>query len=148
METIENVTRFHPTLPILVLSAHPEELYAVHAFKKGILGYLNKAVVSEELIEAVKTVASGKHYISKTLRERLPYGLTFSKENNALIALLSKRELEVIKLLSKGKSSKEIAETMGISPKTVSTYKLRIKEKFSLSSVSQLLRLAYELFSS
>lgn len=148
METIESVTRHYPSLPILVLSTYPEELYALFAFKQGILGYLNKSVVSEELIEAIETVVSGKHYISRSFKEKLPYGTTLAKENRELTSLLSKRETEVMSLLAQDKSSKEIAEIMGISPKTVSTYKVRIMDKLSISSASHLQRLAYELFSS
>ncbi len=147
LSTIEQIHARYPSLPILVLSAYPEEVYALRAFKSGALGYLNKSVVSSELIDAITTVLQGKRYISKTCEEILPLGTDLNPETKALGELLSKREFEVLNLIAQGKSPKEIAEEMGLSPKTVSTYRTRILDKLSLESTTQLQRFAYETFS-
>jgi len=147
LATIEEIHTRHPSLPILVLSAYPEEVYALRAFKSGARGYLNKSVVSSELIDAITTVLKGEKYISRTFEEILPLGTDLNPEKKAIGNLLSKREFEVFNLIAQGKSPKEIAEEMALSPKTVSTYRTRILDKLSLESTAQLQRFAYEIFS-
>ena len=142
--SLESITERHPALPVLVLSAYPEEEYAIRAFKAGASGYLNKAVVSSELIKAIQTIKSGKSYISETLAQNLPYGTTLEKEKKEISEILSKREFEVFSLIGQGKSPKEISELLSLSPKTVSTYRSRIMEKLMLTNRTQLQRLAYE----
>ncbi|OQX50408.1 MAG: hypothetical protein B5M46_00540 [Epsilonproteobacteria bacterium 4484_20] len=141
---IENVIAAHPELPVLVLSAYPEKTYALRAFKSGASGYLNKAVVSSELIDAISSVIEGKKYISHTFEEDLEYGTSLEKEELDLNTLLSKREFEVLSLIAGGYTSKEIAQALDLSPKTVSTYKTRIMEKLMVKTSSQLFRFAYE----
>ncbi len=147
LATIEEIRTRYPNLPILVLSAYPEEVYALRAFKSGALGYLNKSVVSSELIDAITTVLRGEKYISRTFEEILPFGTDLNPEKKAIGDLLSKREFEVLNLIAQGKSPKEIAEEMALSPKTVSTYRTRILDKLSLENTAQLQRFAYETFS-
>jgi len=144
LSSLESIIERYPTLPVLVLSAYPEEQYAIRAFKSGASGYLNKAVVSSELIEAIHTIQKGRRYISETLSQNLPYGTTLEKEKTEISEILSKRELEVFTLIGQGKSSTEIADTLSLSPKTVSTYRSRIMEKLMLTSRTQLQRFAYE----
>lgn len=144
LESIENVSHFFPTLPILVLSTYPEEPYAVQTFKAGASGYLNKTVISSELIKAIEKITSGKKYISESLAENLAYGFSLEKSGKNPIELLSKREFEILALIATGQSYKEIALKLDLSPKTVSTYRTRILEKLNLSNNSQLLRFAYE----
>ncbi len=144
LASIENVVKQYPSLPVLVLSAYPEEMYALRAFKSGASGYLNKAVVSSELIDAVKTVIHGKKYISTALEDTLAYGTKLDKEEASLTDLLSKREFEVLTMIAEGKTSKDISEILKLSPKTVSTYRGRIMEKLNLDSASRLFQFAYE----
>lgn len=144
LESIESVNALYPKLPILVLSAYPEDPYALQAFRAGASGYLNKAVIGSELIRAIQTVANGKKYISPTLGEFMLYGTDLEKKDVAATAALSKRELEVLSMIAEGKSYKEIAAELGVSPKTVSTYRTRILEKLNLSSTAELLRFAFE----
>ena len=144
LDSLESITERHPALPVLVFSAYPEKEYAIRALKAGASGYLNKSVVSSELIEAIQTILSGKSYISKTLVQKLPYGTKFEKEKKEISEILSKREFEVFSLIGQGKSPKEISELLSLSPKTVSTYRSRIMEKLMLTSRTQLQRLAYE----
>lgn len=144
IESIENVSNLFPTLPILVLSTYPEEPYAVQTFKAGASGYLNKTVISSELIKAIHKITAGKKYISESLAENLAYGLSLEKSNTDPIELLSKREYEVLSLIASGQTYKEIASKLDLSPKTVSTYRTRILEKLNLTSTAQLLRFSYE----
>lgn len=144
IESIENVSNLFPTLPILVLSTYPEEPYAIQTFKAGASGYLNKTVISSELIKAIHKITAGKKYISETLAENLAYGFSLEKSKKDPIELLSKREYEVLSLIASGQTYKDIASKLDLSPKTVSTYRTRILEKLNLTSTAQLLRFAYE----
>ncbi|HEY9190588.1 MAG TPA: response regulator transcription factor [Sulfurovum sp.] len=144
IESIENVSNLFPALPILVLSMYPEEPYAIQTFKAGASGYLNKTVISSELIKAIHKITSGKKYISESLAENLAYGFSLEKSEKDPIELLSKREYEVLSLIASGQTYKDIATKLDLSPKTVSTYRTRILEKLNLTSTAQLLRFAYE----
>ncbi len=144
IESIENVSNSFPTLPILVLSTYPEEPYAIQTFKAGASGYLNKTVISAELIKAIRKITAGKKYISESLAENLAYGFSLEKRDADPVELLSKREFEVLSLIASGQTYKEIASKLDLSPKTVSTYRTRILEKLNLTNTSQLLRFAYE----
>ena len=144
IESIENVSNLFTALPILVLSTYPEEPYAVQTFKAGASGYLNKTVISSELIKAIHKITAGKKYISESLAENLAYGFSLEKSNTDPVELLSKREFEVLSLIASGQAYKEIASKLNLSPKTVSTYRTRILEKLNLTSTAQLLRFAYE----
>ncbi len=144
IESIENVSDLFPTLPILVLSTYPEEPYAIQTFKAGASGYLNKTLISSELIKAINKITAGKKYISESLAENLAYGFSLEKSNTDPFELLSKREYEVLSLIASGQAYKEIASKLNLSPKTVSTYRTRILEKLNLTSTAQLLRFAYE----
>ena len=144
LESVENVNNLFPTLPILVLSTYPEEPYAVQTFKAGASGYLNKTVISDELIKAILKITSGKKYISESLAENLAYGFSLEKSSKNPVELLSKREFEILTLIASGQAYKEIASKLSLSPKTISTYRTRILEKLNLSNNSQLIRFAYE----
>lgn len=144
IELVKIVNDKFPTIPILVLSAYPEDQYALRTLKAGASGYLNKTAISQEVIHAILQITKGGKYISPTLAETLEYGLNLDKNNQDPIEQLSKRELEVLVLIADGKTYKEMAETLDLSPKTISTYRTRILEKLNLTSTSQLLRFAYE----
>ena len=144
LESIEYVSSSFPALPILVLSTYPEDPYAIQTFKAGASGYLNKTVISSELIKAILKITEGKKYISESLAENLAYGFNLEKSSKNPVELLSKREFEILALIASGQAYKEIASKLNISPKTVSTYRTRILEKLNLNNTSQLLRFAYE----
>ena len=131
------------SLPILVLSMYPEELYALQAIKAGAAGYLNKRAISGELLIAIQKVLAGEKYISKAVEEELHYGTNLEEERSAG-ELLSERELQVLSLLAAGKSATEIGEHLSISPKTVSTYRARMLEKLSLDNTAQLIQFALQ----
>ena len=144
IELVEIINKKFSSIPILVLSAYPEDQYALRTLKAGASGYLNKAVISQEVINAILKISEGEKYISQTLAENLEYGLNLDKNRQNPIELLSKRELEVLVLIADGKTYKEMALTLQLSPKTISTYRTRILEKLNLTTTSQLLRFAYE----
>jgi len=140
--TIQEVSSAYPLLPTLVLSMHPENPYAIQSIQAGAKGYLNKTVLSENLIEAVKVVSSGATYLTKEYQETLPFGTKLTKCKDRLLDSLSQREYEVYTALSEGLCFSKIAQKLNISPKTVSTYRTRILEKLSLSTTEQLVAFA------
>lgn len=132
-----------PDTRILILSMHPEERFALRMLKAGASGYLTKESAAEELVEAVRKVAQGKKYITASLAEKLAFGLIEDK-GKPLHERLSDREYQVMCLIARGKSLKEIAEELFISMKTVSTYRTRILEKMNMSSNAEIIRYCIE----
>lgn len=126
-----------PELPILILSGFPEAHYATTLIKQGASGYLNKECDPEEIVDAIRTVARGRKYISAAVAELLASGLdpTAAKEPHEL---LSEREFQVFLRLAKGETIGHIADGMSLSVKTVSTYRTRVMEKMALKSNSDL----------
>ncbi|MBE2242646.1 MAG: response regulator transcription factor [Burkholderiaceae bacterium] len=126
-----------PELPILILSGFPETHYATMLIKQGASGYLNKECDPEEIVNAIRTVARGRKYISAAVAEQLASGLdpTAAKAPHEL---LSEREFQVFLRLAKGETISHIADGMALSVKTVSTYRSRVMEKMALESNSDL----------
>lgn len=126
-----------PELPILILSGFPEAHYATMLIKQGASGYLNKECDPEEIVNAIRTVARGRKYISAAVAEQLASGLdpTAAKAPHEL---LSEREFQVFLRLAKGETIGHIADGMSLSVKTVSTYRSRVMEKMALESNSDL----------
>jgi DNA-binding NarL/FixJ family response regulator len=120
-----------PGLPVLILSMHPEDQYAIRMLKAGASGYISKESVPEELILAIRKVASGGKYVSPALAEKIAYALD-SHADKLPHQLLSNREFQVMSMLASGKSLKEIAEELSLSEKTITTYRARILEKLNL----------------
>ena len=129
--------------PILMLSMHPEEQYAMRVLKAGASGFLNKESATADLIAAVQKVLSGKKYISASLAEKLAEGVGDSSEKLAY-ELLSDRELQVLQLIASGKTVSDIAEEIALSVNTISTYRTRILEKLSLHNSAELTRYAID----
>ena len=142
--SIREISNQFNTLPILVLSMFPEDPYALQSIQAGASGYLNKTMVSNELIHAINKIIQGKTYISQTYMDTLSYGTPLDKAPKSSIESLSKREFEVYTMIAEGITYKEIAEKLALSPKTVSTYRTRILEKLSLSSTNQLIHFALQ----
>ena len=130
----------HPSVRILVLSVHSEDQYALRALRAGARGYLTKDHSPEELVAAVRKVYRGGRYVSATLAERLAAELDASDSGRAPHEELSDREFEVLCLLGSGRSVTEAATTMGLSVKTVSTYRTRLLEKMSATCNADLVR--------
>ncbi len=142
-ETLKQLKVECPKLPVLVLSMHPEDQYAVRMFKAGADGYLSKASAPEELVAAVKKVLGGGQYVSPALAEKL--ALTVKSSTRGVPhENLSDREYEVMCLIASGKTVSEIAETMHLGVTTISTYRGRILEKMNMKNNAELTRYAVQ----
>ena len=143
LEVLKEIKAYCPDLPVLILSIHPEEQYAMRVFKAGASGYITKDSASDELIHAILTIMSGKKYITPSLAEKmaLSLGEDFAKP---LHERLSDREYEVMRLLARGRSVKDISDDLFLSIKTVSTYRTRILEKMNLKSNAELIHYAFK----
>lgn len=128
---LSEVQRIRPELPVLILSIQPEEHMAVRALKAGARGFLNKESAPEELAKAVRTVASGKRYISPRLAEWLAVDVSGHRESLPH-ERLSDREYQVMCLLASGRSISEIAAQLNRSANTISTYRARIMQKMAI----------------
>lgn len=126
-----------PRLAILMLSSYPEDQYAVRALRAGARGYLNKSAAPERLVEAVRALAAGRKYISPEVANALAESVSGEKVDRPH-ELLSDREFQVLKLIAAGKRLADIAESLSLSPKTVSVYRARVLEKMQLGSNSEL----------
>jgi len=129
----------HPA--VLVLSMYPEDQYAVRVLKAGAAGYLTKEAAAEELISAIRKVASGGTFVSPLLAERLARALR-SSWDMLPHQLLSDREFQVMRMLALGKKVKEIAEALCLSEKTITTYRARVLEKMKLRGNTEITRYA------
>jgi DNA-binding NarL/FixJ family response regulator len=143
LDALQQIKQINPKIPVLILSIHPEEQYALRVLKSGASGYLNKDMAPEELVKAVKKVMSGKRYITPTIAEKL--AAIFDDEAiKAPHETLSDREFVVLKQLASGKSVSEIAESLFLSVTTVSTYRTRIMHKMGLKNNTELTLYAIE----
>lgn len=137
IETLKELKRDYPKLPILVLSMYPEDQYAVRAIKAGAAGYLTKESAPEELLTAIRKVLRGGKYISASVAEHLAFALD-SDTNRPFHELLSDREYQIFCLIASGKTVSEIAEELAISVKTVSTHRTRTLEKMQMKTNAEL----------
>jgi two-component system invasion response regulator UvrY len=131
-----------PTLPVLILSMHPDEQYAMRSIKAGASGYMNKQSAPSQLVTAIRKVASGKKYISSELAEQLADDLTNDKPQDVSHKILSNREYQTLCLMAAGKSLSEMADIMSLSAKTVSVYRSRMLEKMQLKNNAEAVRYA------
>jgi two-component system invasion response regulator UvrY len=138
LEVLKDIKREVPRLPVLILSMHAEDQYAVRAVRAGAAGYLTKGAATESLIAAVRKVASGGRYISQELAERLATELTVDPDH-PLHASLSDREFDVLRSIASGQTVGDIADRLSLSVKTVSTYRARILEKMQLKNNAELM---------
>ncbi len=143
LDALQQIKQIYPDLPVLILSIHPEEHYALRVLKAGASGYLSKDSASEELVKAVQTVLLGKKYISATVAEKLASNFSSDTSKHAH-ELLSDREFDVMKLLASGKPVSEIAEMLSLSVTTISTYRARIMTKMNLKTNSDITKYAIE----
>ncbi|MFC0348433.1 response regulator [Undibacterium danionis] len=142
VDLIHQIKDEFPKLPILILTMHEEEQYAVRAIRAGANGYLTKESAGTQLVSALRKVASGRPYISMEVAEQLAMSAMPASQNDSSHSALSDREFEVFCHLAKGKSITEIAEMLHLSVKTVSTHKTRIMQKMELHSISELVQYA------
>jgi DNA-binding NarL/FixJ family response regulator len=143
LELLKTIKKEIPSLPVLVLSAYAEDHYAVRAIKEGADGYLSKQTAMDSLITAIRKVASGGKYLSPALAERIALEIG-TRTDRPVHEALSEREFQIMKLIARGASLKDIAEQLHISAKTVTTYRARILEKTGLASNAELTRYMLE----
>jgi DNA-binding NarL/FixJ family response regulator len=130
-----------PRLPVLVLSAHPEDQFAVRALKAGSGGYMTKESAPEELAKAIRKILAGGRYVSPALAEKLAMGVT--KDLTRMPhEMLSDREYEVMSRIAWGKTVTEIGEELSLSAKTISTYRARVLEKLGIKNSAEIVQYA------
>lgn len=140
IDLLKQLKREQKKLPVLILSVHPEEQYAMRLLKAGASGYLTKERTPEELVRAIRKVASGGKYVTESLAERIIAHLnTLEKPHHEK---LSDREVDVMLMIASGMTTKEIAEKLCISTKTVSTYRSRILEKMGMNTNADIINYA------
>jgi two-component system invasion response regulator UvrY len=143
LEVLEELKKLHPKMPVVVISAFPEEDYALRAFKLGASGYVSKEGASDELLAAVRKVIAGGRYVTPSLAEKLAATLSGEAPVSPHESL-SNRELEVLRLVASGKTIKEVAAELSLSEKTIATYRLRLARKMGLATNVELARYALQ----
>ena len=142
LDVLKEIRASASKAPVLVLSGHPEEQYALRVLKAGAAGYLVKESAPQELCRAVRKVLSGGKYITPTLAEQLAAEVQSS--GRPAHEALSNREYQVMLLIAAGKAPKEIGDELSLSVKTVGTYRARILEKLALKNNAELMRYVLE----
>jgi len=142
LEFIKDVKGLYPGLPVLVVSMHDEKLHAERALRAGARGYLMKEAGGEKMLEAIRKVLKGQVYVSETMSARILDNLSGRKARGPTspIEQLSDREFEVFQLIGEGKSTREIAKELNLSPKTVEVHRSHIKAKLELKDATSLIR--------
>jgi len=141
LDVLKEVKRVRPKLPVLVLSMHPEEQFAVRALKSGAAGYMTKRAASSDLIAAVRRVLSGGRWLTPSVAERLAVEID-SAHDKLPHERLSDREYHVFRQLASGRTVKSIASELSVSAQSVSTYRTRLLEKMGLETNAQLVEYA------
>lgn len=142
MDTLKIVKERQPRLPVLILSMFPEDQYALRALKAGAAGYVTKDTAPERLVEAVRTAARGRKYVTPELAAALAERIGTDHDDRPAHETLSDREFETLKYIAAGRKLSEIAELMTLSPKTVSVYRARALEKLGVGSNAELAQYA------
>ncbi|MGH7382551.1 MAG: response regulator [Candidatus Methylomirabilales bacterium] len=138
---LQQIKNEYPELPVLVLTMHAEDQYAVRVLKAGAAGFLTKESAPDQLVSAIKRVASGGRYISPTLAEKLVSDLG-SDIRKPRHEVLSDREFQVLCMIAAGKTLTKIAEELGVSVKTVSTHRTRLLKKMRLKNNAEIVHYA------
>ncbi len=143
LDVLKEVKRKYPALPVLVLSMHPEDQFAIRILRAGASGYITKESAPEELVDALRKVCSGGKYVSPQLAEKLA---VFIEDDNtrAPHERLSDREFEILRMLAVGKTVTEVADELLLSVKTVSTYRTRVLDKMKMTTNAELTRYALQ----
>ena len=144
LDLVKTIKASNPEVLILIISMHDEVVYAERSLRAGARGYVMKHEAASVMKEAIKTVLSGKIYLSTVMRDRLLESMFLPKEKEdcSLVERLSDRELEVLRLIGQGYGAAEIAEVLNLSTKTVNTYRDNMKEKLNIPNAGELRRFA------
>jgi DNA-binding NarL/FixJ family response regulator len=144
LEIIGDIKKSNKNIKVLVLSMHDSPEYVLKALESGVSGYITKFTEKEELIKAIRTVHEGNEYFGQKITEVILKGLqNLDVQNTYPLDKLSKRELEILKLLAEGKKSKEIADALFISERTVSNHRANILGKCEVGNTAELLKIFY-----
>jgi len=138
LDVLQTLKETNPAIKPLVVSMYPEEQYAIRAFKAGAFGYVNKGGEPAQLVDAVRTVAQGRRYVTPAIAQLLVEGLSTEPSAQLLHERLSDRELQTLIMIASGKKLSDIAQRLALSPKTVSVYRARVLEKLGLSNNAEL----------
>jgi DNA-binding NarL/FixJ family response regulator len=144
LDVIKNVKCFYPDISMIVLSMHDEQIFAERAIRAGASGYVMKCEKPKELINSIRKVANGKLHFSENMTTLLLHKAINTKEsdNRELIETLSDREFQVFQLIGKGVSTKEIADILNLSSKTIDSFREKIKHKLNFTNSSELVQFA------
>lgn len=144
LELLKDITALHPEVKVLMVSMHDESLYAERALRAGARGYIMKEEAADKLIEAIRIVLAGRIYVSGEMSARIIEMFSGNKGDSqaAPLSRLSDRELEVFEEIGRGKATREIAEMLGISVRTVDAHRAHLKKKLGLKEGSELVRFA------
>jgi DNA-binding NarL/FixJ family response regulator len=137
LDVLKQIRHDYPQLPVLILSMHPENQYAVRTIKAGAAGYLTKESAPEELVQAIRKIQSGGKYISDSVAEKLAIHVV-ADDDKPPHERLSDREYQIMCMIASGKEVKQIADELSLSVKTVSTYRTRLLEKMSMQTNAEL----------
>ena len=143
LDALVEIKNLKPKLPVLVLSMHPEEQYALRSFKSGASGYLTKGSPTVDLLDALHKLSMGKKYVSAALAESFVTNLN-ENNNHDLLHSLSNREYQVLSLIGAGKAVGKIADELSLSVKTISTYRAHILRKLNMKNNAELTRFVIE----
>jgi DNA-binding NarL/FixJ family response regulator len=146
MDLVKQIKAMAPQVRMIVLSLHDEKLYAERVIRAGAMGYVNKGEAGEVIMDAIRRVLEGKIYLSRKMAEEVLQRLSGNTQqvDRGVAEKLSDRELVTFELIGRGKSTREIAAELYVSPKTVDSYCQRIKQKLNLASGRELMRHAVE----
>jgi DNA-binding NarL/FixJ family response regulator len=137
LDVLKQLKREHPTVPVLVLTMHSEDQFAIRALKAGAGGYLTKESAPAELVGAIRRVVAGGHYISQALAEALAahFGPDTGKPAHER---LSDREYQILRMIARGMSTRQISHELSLSAKTIATYRARVLEKMNMRTTAEL----------
>ncbi len=146
MDTCREITRDFPHIKVIGLSMHSAKRFVSEMFKAGASGYLPKNCEFTELVTAIRTVMSGKTYLSPSIADVVVdnFVRVSAEEKNSVFFTLTKRERQVLQLMAEGKTTKQIGQSLHISPKTVEAHRLRVMEKLNINNVAQLTKYAIQ----
>ncbi|MEN6385072.1 MAG: response regulator transcription factor [Phycisphaerales bacterium] len=146
MDTCREITRDFPNVKVIGLSMHSAKRFVSEMFKAGASGYLPKNCEFDELAAAIRSVMAGKTYLSPAITDVVVdnFVRVSAEENNSVFFTLTKRERQVLQLMAEGKTTKQIGQSLHISPKTVEAHRLRVMEKLNINNVAQLTKYAIQ----
>jgi two-component system invasion response regulator UvrY len=143
LEVLREIKKFAPKLPVLVLSMHPENQFAIRVLRRGAAGYMTKESAPAELVGAIKKILAGGRYVSSALAEKLAHYMARDSHKPPQDSL-SDREFQVLRLIASGRIVSQIARELSLSVKTISTYRARVLEKMGLANNAELMHYAIQ----